>query len=102
MSLATMSKTLLISTLLTMCGVAIQWLTRSLIFWPGYLHLSPRDDTRIFGSVELTRWETGFYKLRNIGIGWVVFAGVNLVAQPCFATGVRELVRPLSGKEEDS
>jgi len=32
----------------------------------------------------------------------VVFVGVNLVVQPCFATEARGLARPSLGKREDS
>jgi len=74
--------------------------SRSLKFWPGYLHLNPRDGTRTFGPIGSTGWATGFYKLRNIGIGLLVFVGVNPMVRPCFATDVRGLARPTLGKEE--
>ena len=32
----------------------------------------------------------------------MAFMGVNLMVQPCFATEIRELVRPTLGKEEGS
>ena len=48
------------------------------------------------------RWEAGFYKLKNIGIGLVVFVWMNLMVQPCFATEVRGLVRPSSGERKFS
>jgi len=49
------------------------------------------------------RWETGSSKLRNIGIGSVVFVVVvDLIVQPCFVTEVRELERPALGTREDT
>ena len=43
---------------------------------------------------------TGSSKLRNIGIGSVVFVGVNLMVQPSLATGGQELARLTLGKGE--
>ena len=99
---ATSTTLLTIPTLLTMCGITTQWWTRSLKFWPGYLHLSPGHGTTTSKPVGSTRWETGFYKLRNIGIGLAVSMGVNLVVQPCFAMEGRGLARPILGKREDA
>ena len=67
---ATMSTLLIIIILLTMCGITVRWLMRSLKFWPGYLHLSPRDATRIFELVGLMMSATGSCILRNIGMVW--------------------------------
>ena len=75
-------------------------MTRGRKFWPGYLHLNPKDGNMTFKPVESKRWETGSYKLRNIGIGFVVFQGVNLMVQPCFATGAPGSVRLILGKRE--
>jgi len=88
------------SLLLTMCGVTLLRPTRGRRFWPGYRHLNPRYGTRKFEPAELVRWETGSFKLRNIGIGSVVFVGVNLMAEPCFATGVQKLARLTLGERE--
>jgi len=49
----------------------------------------------------LTRWETGYYKLRNTGIGLVVFVRVTLMVQPYFATEVRGSARPSLGEGGD-
>ena len=89
---------LTISILSTMCAITIRFLTRGRKFWLGYPHLNLKDGTTIFKPVELTRWETGSYKLRNIEIGLVTFRGVNLMAQPCIAIEVRGLARPILGK----
>jgi len=88
--------------LILMCGIPIRWPTRGLKFWPGYLHSNPRDGTTTSKLVGSTRWVTGFYKLRNIGVGLLVFMWVDLMVQPCFATEVRGLARPSSGEREDS
>ena len=80
-----------------MCRTTIRWPTRSLKFWPGYLHLSLRYGTATFKPVVLARWETGFYKLKNIGIGLVVSVRLNLVVQLCFATEVQGSARPTLG-----
>ena len=88
--------------IISMCGIPIRWPTRGQKFWPGYLHWKPRDGTTTSKPVGSTRWEAGFYKLRNTGIGVVVFVWVNLTVQPCFATEVRGLARPSSGEREDS
>ena len=76
--------------------------TRRVKFWPGYLRLNPRDDTRKFEAVGWTKWEIGSCKLRSIGTGLVVSMEVNLMAQPCFATEVRGLARPTLGKRRRS
>ena len=55
----------------------------------------------IFELIGSTRWEAGSYKLRSIGVGLVVFVGVCLVVQPCFATEALELARPTLSKRED-
>ena len=88
--------------ILRMCGITIRWRTRSRKFWPGYPHLNPRDGTRIFEVVGSTRWETGSYKLKNIGIGLVEFVGVNLVVQPYSVMEAPGLVRPTLGKRRYS
>ena len=49
--------------------------------------LDPRYGTRTFEPAGSMRWEAGSFKLRNIGIGSVVFVGVNLMAQPCLLLG---------------
>ena len=67
-------------------------------FWPGYLHLSPRHDTTTFEPVGLTQWETGSYKLRNIRIGLVVLARMDLTVQPYYAMEVQGLASPILGK----
>jgi len=95
---ATMPITLII--LPTMCGRRARWQTRSPRFWPGYLHLSPRNGTRTFERVGWTEWEAGSPGPQNIRIGLIVFMGANLIIQPCFATGVMGLARPTLGKEE--
>ena len=95
------TSTLLILTFrLEMCRITMHRLTRSPKFWPGYLHLSPRNDITTFDPVESTRWETGSYKPRNIGIGFAVFMRVNPMAQPCFAMEVPGLARPTLGKRK--
>ena len=86
--------------LLTMCRITMRWPTRSLKLWPGYLHLSPKDDTTTFEPVGSTRWETGFCNLKNIGIGLVLLVGVDPIAQPCFAMEVPGLARPTLGKRK--
>ena len=75
---------------------------RSQKFWTGYLHLSPGYGTKTFESEGSMRWETGSYKLRNIGIGLAVSMGVNLMVRPCFATEVQGLARPTLGKRESA
>jgi len=95
---AIMSAVLIIS----MCGIPIRWPTTGLKFWPGYLRSSPGYGTRTFGPGGSTRWEAGFYKLRNIRVGLVVFVLVRLMGQPCFATEVRGLARPSSGERRFS
>ena len=62
--------------------------------------MNPGYSTRTLGLAGSMRWETGSFKLRNIGIGSVVFVGVNLMVQPCFATGVQGLARLTLGKRE--
>ena len=91
-----------LSILLIMCGVTLQWPTRSREFWPGYLHSNPRNGTTISKPVGSTTWETGSWRLRNIGIGLVVAVRVILVVQPCFATEVQELVKHTLGKRENT
>ena len=81
-----------------MCGITVQWLTRSPKLWHGYLHLSPRDGTTTFGPAGSAGWETGSYKLRNIRTGLLVFVGVNAIVRRCFAMEVRGLVRATLGK----
>ena len=95
---ATISTLLIIRILLTMCGITVRWLMRSPKFWPGYLHSNLRDATRTFEPAGSRKWETGSYKLRNIGIGLVVSMGLKLIVQLCFATEVRGSVRPTLGK----
>jgi len=55
--------------LVAMSGITARSLARIPGFWPGYLHLSPRHGTTTSEPIELRRWETGSYKLKNIGIG---------------------------------
>jgi len=81
-----------------MSGITVRWLTRNLKFWPGYLHLNPRDATRTLEPVGLIKWKTGSCKLRNIGTGLVVSVGLDLIVQLCFATEVRGSARPTLGK----
>ena len=81
-----------------MCGITIRRPTRRLRFWPGYLNLSPRDGTRTYEPVGPTRWGTGSYKPRNIGVGLVVFMMVNLMVQLYSAMEAQELTRPTLGK----
>ena len=73
---------------------------RSPKLWPGYLHLSPRAGTTTFEPAGSARWETGFYKLRNIGTGLLVFVRVNPMVWPCFVMEVRGLARPTFGKRK--
>jgi len=89
-----------ISMLLTMCGVTLLRPTWGRRFWLGYLHLNLRYGTTTSEPVESTEWGTGSFKLRNIGIGSVVFVGVNLMVQPCFVPGVRGLARLSLGERE--
>ena len=84
--------------LIIWCGITLRWLTRGLKFWPGYLHLKPRAGTRTFEPAGSIKWETGSYKLKNIGIGLVVFSGPDVIVQLYFATEVRGLARPTLGK----
>ena len=98
-----MSTLLISKILLTKCGIIARSQTKIRKFWPGYLHLNHRHGTTTSEPVGSTRWETGSSKLRNIGIGSVVFVVVvDLIVQPCFATEVRELARPTLGKREDA
>ena len=71
-------------------------------FWPGYPHLNPGYGTTTFEPTGSKGWETGSSKLRNIGIGSVVFMEMNLIVQSCFATEIRGLARPSLGKEGGS
>jgi len=95
------TSTLLISLLLTIYGMILCCPTRGGKFWNGYRHLNPRYGTRTFEPAGSMRWETGSFKLRNIGTGFVVFVEVNLMVQPCFATGVWGLARLTLGERED-
>ena len=88
------------STLLAMCRINARWPTRSPGFWPGYLRLNPRYGTRTFEPAESKRWETGSFKLGHIGTGSVVFVGVNLMVQPCFAAEARGLAKLTLGERE--
>ena len=100
-SWTTISTLLIIPILLTTCRITTLWPTRSQKSWLGYPRLNLRDGTKTFGPEELTRWETGSYKPKNIWIGLVVFVeGVKLMVQPCFATEVRVLVKPTLGQRE--
>ena len=94
---ATISTVLIL--LIILCRITLRWPTRGPKFWPGYLHLSPRDGTRTSEPAGSMKWETGSYKPRHIGIGLVVSAGLNLVVQLCSATEVRESARPTLGKK---
>jgi len=75
---------------------------RSPRYWPGYRLLNHKDGTTIFKPTGSTRLENGLYRLRNIGIGLPVSLEVILLGQPCFATEVPELAKPLLGKREDT
>ena len=75
---------------------------RSWKFWPGYLRSNPRYGTRALGPVGWARWKTGSYKLRNIGIGLVVFVGANLMVQRCFALEAPGLEKHTLGKRKDT
>jgi len=88
--------------LLTTCGIIARSQTKIRKFWPGYLHLNHRHGTTTSEPVGSARWETGSSKLRNIGIGSVVFVMVDLIVQPCFVTEVRELARPTLGTRENT
>ena len=94
---ATISTVLIL--LIILCRITLRWPTRGPKFWPGYLHLNPRDGTRTSEPAGSTKWETGFYKQRHIGIGLVVSARLNLVVQLCSATEVRESARLTLGKK---
>jgi len=85
----------------TRCGIIAPSPTRIRGFWNGYPHLSPKHGTTISEPVGLRGWETGSYKLRNIEIGWVVLAAMDLIVQCCFVTEVPGLGRPTLGKAED-
>ena len=100
---AVISTLLTCKILLTTCGIIARSQTKIRKFWPGYLHLNPRHGTTTSEPVGSMRWENGSSKLRNIGIGSVVFVVVvDLMVQPCFVTEVRELARPTLGKREDT
>ena len=53
---------------------------------------------RTFELAGSMKWETGSYKLRNIGIGLVVSVGLNAIVKLCFATEVRASARARLGK----
>jgi len=89
-----------ISLLLTMCEATLLRLTRGQKFWLGYRHSNPRDGTTKSKPAESTRWETGSYRAKNIGIGLVVSMATDLVGQPCFAMEIQELARPTLGERE--
>jgi len=55
-----------------------------------------------FEPIGSTRWDTGSYKLRNIGTGLVVLMGANPMVQPCFATEVQGSARLILGKRKDT
>jgi len=76
-----------------------QWPTRGLKFWPGYPHSNPRYGTRAFEPVGSTGWETGSYRLRNIGIGSAVSVWMGLVVRPCSAMEARGLGSPTLGRK---
>ena len=86
--------------IILMCGIPIRWPTRGLKFWPGYLHSNSRNGTTTSKPVGSTRLGTGFYKLKNIGVGFVVFMWLNLMVQPCFVMEVRGLARPSLGERK--
>ena len=100
---STTTSTLLIPAFLfTMCRIATPRSGKSPKFWPGYLHSNPKDGITTFEPVGSLRWGNGSYKRRNIGIGLVVFVGVYLITQLCFAMEVRGLARPTLGKREET
>ena len=53
---------------------------------------------RTFELTGSMKWESGSYKLRNIGIGLVVSVGLNAIVQLCFATEVQGSARHTLGK----
>lgn len=85
---------------MSVCGIIARWPMRGWKFWPSYLYLNLRYGTRTFGPVVSSRWKTGSYRLRIIGIGLVVYVGLNLVAQPCFVKEAWGLGRPTPGLQE--
>jgi len=66
--------------------------------------LSPLEPQRRHHGIRASRVNevAGSYKRRNIGIGVVVFMGVNLMVQPCFAMEVRGLAKPILGKRKNT
>jgi len=88
--------------LIAISGITAPSLKRIRRFCTGYLHFNPRHDTMTSEPVGLRRWETGSYKLRNIEIGWMVPAVVEIIVQPCFVPEVQGSAKPTLGKGEDT
>ena len=72
---------------------------RGLRFSHGYLHSNPKYGTMILESAGSRMWETGSSEQRNIRTGSMELVVGNPIIPLCFATEIRGLVKPTSGKK---